>query len=88
MKKNLIIVVLALTSIASGAYGYFQKVRADESEMRAIENEKLAREMKTQADDQRRLAEQQTQIAEMNAQQAMIQRAIVEDLLQKKKGTK
>jgi len=62
MKKNLLIVLLAITSLLSLAYGYTQKKRADEQEALAIENAKIA--------------EQQQAIAEKNAIEAERQRAI------------
>lgn len=77
MKKNLIIALLAVVSVLSLAYGFYQKQEADKFELMAQENERQAIEMRS-------LAEQQQMIAESNMVEAMRQRQIAEERSSKK----
>lgn len=88
MKKNLIIGLLTIVSILSILYGYSQEIRADKSELMAYENAQLANELIAKVEEQTKLAEQQRMIAEVNMVEAMRQREIAEQELQKRKGTK
>jgi len=88
MKKNLITGVLTLITVLSISFGYYQKNRADESELRANENERLAREMMIRAEDEHKQAELQRRIAETNMVEAIRQREIALQEIQKRKVTK
>ncbi len=58
MKKNVIIALLAVVSVLSLSYGFYQKQEADKFEQMAQENERLAIEMRMEAEQQKSLAEQ------------------------------
>ena len=88
MKKNLIIGLLSLITTLSLSFGFYQKNRADDSELRADENERLAREMMIKAEEQYKQTEQQRRIAEINMVEAIRQREIAEQEIQKRKVTK
>ena len=57
MKKNIIIGLLAVTSVLSLTYGYYQKIRADQQEMRAKEEYQRAEMQKRIANESRKLAD-------------------------------
>jgi Tfp pilus assembly protein PilO len=84
MKKNVIIALLAVVSVLSLSYGFYQKQEADKFELMAQENERVASEMRTVAEHQQKLAEQQRMIAEVNMVEAIRQRQIAEERLNKK----
>ncbi len=84
MKKNLIIALLAVVSVLSLAYGFYQKQEADKFELMAQENERQAIEMRSLAEQQLKLAKQQQMIAESNMVEAMRQRQIAEERSSKK----
>ena len=72
MKKNLIIIFLTLTSIASLTYAYTQKVEAERQTLMAIEQTKLAEEALTRAEEARLEAELQQEIAEQRRIEALV----------------
>jgi hypothetical protein len=76
MTKNIIITLLAIMSLSSMTYGYFQKVRADEQEALAIENMRIATEAKILAETSQKEALIQQQISVMHAQRAQEQAAL------------
>mgnify|MGYP001613645252 CR=1 FL=1 len=83
MKKNIIIVILAITSILSVVYGRYQKTEALRNEQMAIENARLAREVTIQAEGAMKLAQEQRDIALANATEAMRQAQIANEALEK-----
>jgi hypothetical protein len=81
MKKNIIIIILTLISLASLSYGYMQKLRADEQYAMAIENLNLARDAEFRAEQSQALAEQERIMAEVamaEAQTALARQLQVE----------
>jgi Flp pilus assembly protein TadB len=73
MKKNLLIIILALISVASLVFGYTQKQKADEQEARAKEYSIMAEEEKRRAELQAELVLQQRKQAERIAKKAQEQ---------------
>lgn len=84
MKKNLVIALLAVVSVLSLAYGFYQKQEADKFELMAQENERQAIEMRSLAEQQLKLAKQQQMIAESNMVETIRQRQIAEERSRKK----
>ena len=84
MKKNLVITLLAVVSVLSLSYGFYQKQEADKFEQVAKENERFAIATRMEAEHQKRLAEQQRDIAERAYIEAERQRQIAEERLSKK----
>jgi replicative DNA helicase len=78
MKKNILIVILAMTTIASLALEYQQKQAADEARMLALEMEKLAQYQRMIAEEQMERAKRNEKIAIVNAFEAVKQREIAE----------
>ncbi len=83
MKKNIIIAILAITSIMSIIYGRYQKTEALRNEQMAIENARLARELTIQAEKAMQMAREQREIALANASLAMRQADIANEALMK-----
>ena len=83
MKKNIIIAILAITSIMSIIYGRYQKTEALRNEQMAIENARLARELTIQAEKAMQMAREQRDIALANASLAMRQADIANEALMK-----
>ncbi len=81
MKKNLIITILALISIASLIFGYIQKQKAEEQEALATELSEAKRKLETQIE-----LEQQTrkEISE-KAQEELLKMRKEAELAQKNK---
>ncbi|RUA38609.1 MAG: hypothetical protein DSY77_00075 [Bacteroidetes bacterium] len=81
MKKNLIITILALISIASLIFGYIQKQKAEEQEALATELSEAKRKLESQIE-----LEQQTrkEISE-KAQQELLKMRKEAELAQKNK---
>jgi Tfp pilus assembly protein PilO len=84
MKKNLVIALLAVVSILSLFYGFYQKNEADRFHT-------MAQEMQMQAEQQQQIAKQaymeavqQRQFADANRVEAEHQRQIAEERLRKK----
>jgi len=73
MKKNIIIVILAITSALSIIYGQYQKDEALKYEAAAIANQKRGEEMAMLAEQERNRAEAQLKIAMERAHEAMMQ---------------
>lgn len=71
MKKNIFIAILIGLSIACAAFGYRQKLIAEEYRLLAIENELKAKENHVMAEEQRMLAEAHQKEALMQRQVAM-----------------
>lgn len=67
MKKNLLIVALFITSIASFFYGYHQQTKA-------TEYQKKAEEMMNYAEEQRKIAEQERAINAARTNELMLMR--------------
>lgn len=88
MKKNIIIVLLSVLLILSIAFGYYQKTEADKFEALAIENGKIAREASINAEKQMKLAEEQRAMAVMSMAEAVKQREIAQENLEKMKRAK
>jgi hypothetical protein len=85
MKKNIIIIVLAVTTIASSGFAYLQTIEANKQQGLALQSVMLAKKMIDEAVAQQQLAEEQRVIAEQNAAEAMKQKALLEQQLKKKK---
>lgn len=85
MNKNIIIALLAITTISSTVYAFYQKAEAEKQETLAIQNEGLAKEMAIKAEQQMKMAEAQMHIAQLNAMRAMEQAQIAQEALGKKK---
>lgn len=88
MKKNIIIVILAITLILSFVYGQYEKVEAEKQERLAFENAKLAKEAAMQAKEQMARAEQESHMAQMNMAEALKQTQIANEALAKCKKSK
>jgi Tfp pilus assembly protein PilO len=91
MKKNLVIALLAVISVLSLSYAFYQKREADKFEQMALESEQKAIEMQTiveqardMANHQRMLAEEQRLIAEANLVEAIRQKQLSEAKQSKK----
>jgi hypothetical protein len=85
MKKNIMIIFFVLTTLLCFAYGYSQKLRADQyrelADKQSLLEEKLMEQLRMQkaiAEEQQIMAEQQRKIAERNMQEAMAQRALAQ----------
>lgn len=85
MKKNIIIAFLAITTILSTVYAFYQKGEAEKQGALAIQNERLAREMAIKAEQQMKMAEAQMHIAQLNAMEAREQAQIAREAQKKKK---
>lgn len=83
MKKNLIIVCLAIISLVSGAFAVYQKQRADKLEMQAQQNEQQARDLQRKAEEMQRLAGEQRMLAEQHLREALEQRDRAQQALDK-----
>lgn len=78
MKKNLLIGVLILVSIASLAFGFLQRAEAKRQQEIAIANAIIAREAEREAAKQRDLAAQQQAIAVMARTEVAKQKELAE----------
>ncbi len=81
MKKNVIIAILAITTILSTVYAFYEKTEAEKQQALAVENEKLAREMSIKAEEQMKLAEQQLRRTEVSMMEALKQTQIANEAL-------
>jgi hypothetical protein len=88
MKKNILIGVLSLTTVASVVFAFYQQSLAVASRMKAIENEVLAKELSLQAVTAQRMAEDQRKMAEANAMEAVRQQQLAQEELRKCRGKK
>ncbi|MGJ3236681.1 hypothetical protein [Marivirga sp.] len=79
MKKNLIITILALISIASLIFGYIQKQKADEQEALAIELSVAIRQIELEQQTAKEISEK--------AQEELLRMRKETELAQKKKIT-
>ena len=85
MKKNIIIAILALTTIMSTVYAFYQQTEAKKMEALAKENERMAAKHADLARQQMILADEQRMIAIRNMEEAHKQRALAEAALKKRK---
>ena len=87
MKKNIIIVLLTIVALVSLAYGYVQKVKAEQQTAITLEMLEMAMEARREADEMRAEAERQRQrqIAEVNAIRAMGQAELALEALNEAK---
>ena len=85
MKKNIIIAILALTTIMSTVYAFYQQTEAKKMEALAKENERMAAKQADLARQQMILADEQRMIAIRNMEEAHKQRALAEAALKKRK---
>ena len=88
MNKNIIIALLSVLLILSIAFGFYQKTEAGKFEALAIENEKMAREAAINAEEQMKLAERHRAMAMMSMAEAVKQREIAQEKLEKMKHAK
>jgi Tfp pilus assembly protein PilO len=84
MKKNFIIAFLAVTTILSVVYAFYQKAEAEKQEELAIQNERIAREMTIKAEQQMKMAEGEMRKAQLKAME-MMQAQIALEAQRKKK---
>lgn len=64
MKKNILIVVLLVTALASFAFGYIQKIEADSQREKAIVAQQMAERQQQEAEQQKKMAEEARMLAE------------------------
>ncbi len=88
MKKNIIIFVLAMTSIVSTVYAFYQRTEAGRQKILADTNAMKAFEMEKLAHAQMDMAEKNRRMAEVSAIEAMKRVAISEELLKKCKKSR
>ena len=81
MKKNIIIGILTIVSIASLVYGYTQHQRVKEFQVLATQNANLAKQYAEQARHAMEEAEQQRKMAEEHLAIAEMQRMKSEEKL-------
>jgi len=60
MKKNIVIVLLIITTTLSLMYGFVQKAEADKQRALAEANAQVARMQQAEAEQQRKIVEEQT----------------------------
>lgn len=88
MKKNILIGVLSVITVASLIFSFYQQSLAEVSRMKAIENEVLAKELSLQAVTAQHMAEEQRRMAEVNAMEAVRQEQLAQEELRKCRGKK
>lgn len=88
MNKNIIIALLALMTLSSLGYAYYQKDLADRLVTVSERQESIIKELELEADKQRRIAQEQMVIANTLAMEARASQLAAEQALQAAKGKK
>lgn len=88
MNKNIIIALLALATLSSLGYAYYQKDLADRMVAISERQESMIKELELEANKQRMIAQEQMVIANTLAIEARASQLAAEQVLQAAKGKK